>query len=292
MTMELVIQGRKVKTDDIQLIHRLLKRNPSWHRTRLSIELCKIWDWRTADGRYKDMASRSLLLKLEKLGHITLPPRVTLAYNSLRNKLIKYVYHETTPIHRNLADITPIKIEPVGNSEGGRLFKYLLSLYHYIGYTGTVGENIKYLVFARDNKPLACLLFGSAAWRIEPRDSFIGWNTDTQKGNLYKITNNMRFLILPWVKVPYLASHILSKVSSRIRTDWINKYGHPVYLLESFVEQKRFFGTCYKAANWMYVGQTKGRTRNDRYSTIRVPIKDVYLYPLTKDFRERLINGS
>jgi hypothetical protein len=136
--------------------------------------------------------------------------------------------------------------------------------------------------------PLACLLFGSAAWKTRPRDSFIDWTSATRKRNLHFITNNMRFLILPWVKVPHLASHILGRIAKRISSDWVEKYGHPIYLLETFVERDRFRGTSYRAANWMCVGHTRGRTRNDRDNSIRVPVKDIYLYPLCRDFRRYL----
>ena len=147
---------------------------------------------------------------------------------------------------------------------------------------------MKYLILDQDARPLACLLFGSAAIKTLPRDQFIGWDQDTRKANLHLITNNMRFLILPWVKVPHLASHILGKVTRRISSDWQRRYAHPIYLLETFVEKKRFQGTCYRAANWICVGESKGRSRNDRYSTLKVPIKDIYLYPLSKRFRELL----
>jgi len=141
-------------------------------------------------------------------------------------------------------------------------------------------------------KSTACLLFGSAAWKIAPRDDFIGWDADTRKANLNLLTNNMRFLILPWVRVPHLASYILGNIARRISSDWLLKYGHPIYLLETFVEQGRFQGTCYQAANWICTGQTRGRSRNDRYATLKVPIKDIYLYPLIKRFREALIHEA
>ncbi|UJS21710.1 MAG: DUF4338 domain-containing protein [Candidatus Brocadia sp.] len=164
----------------------------------------------------------------------------------------------------------------------------MLALYHYLGSSRMAGENMKYIVFDRNANPLACILFGSPAWKVAPRDSFIGWDILARKHSLHLITNNPCFLILPWVRVPHLASHILGLIARRIRNDFVHKYGHPVYLLETFVERERFQGTCYKAANWQLVGQTKGRTRNDRYNTIRVPTKDIYLYPLIPNFREAL----
>ena len=288
----MTIQGRLVTPDDIQLIRRLMKENPDWHRTRLSKELCIIWNWRASNDQYKDMACRSLLLKLEKLGHITLPPRINQVNNPLRNRSIQYVLHQKLPIQAKLKALAPIQIEPVQNQKQEALFKTLIALYHYLGYCGTVGENMKYIVSDHEANPLACLLFGSAAWKIAPRDAFIGWDAKTRKRNLHLISNNMRFLILPWVQVPNLASHILGRIARRISTDWINKYGHPLYLLETFVDRDRFRGICYRAANWIYVGPTKGRTRNDCYNNIRVPIKEVYLYPITKNFREGLQDES
>lgn len=147
---------------------------------------------------------------------------------------------------------------------------------------------MKYMIFDKEGMPLSCLLFGSAAWKIAARDEFIGWNADTRKTNLNLLTNNMRFLILPWVKVPHLASHILGRVARRIRKDWMDRYSHSIYMLETFVERERFRGICYQAANWIYVGQTKGYSRSDRYTTLKVPIKDIYLLPLVKKFREAL----
>ena len=225
------------------------------------------------------MACRTLLLKLEQHGYITLPRRRSPGRGS-RKVSIPYVPHNTAPIAGVLSDLEPVDIQLVYDTGILHLFQCLLSAYHYLGFGSTVGENMKYMVFDRGYNPLACLLFGSAAWKCAPRDDFIGWDVRIRKDNLKFLTNNMRFLILPWVRVPHLAR--------RISSDWIEKYGHPLYLLETFVERQRFRGICYQAANWIYVGQTKGRSRNDRYATLKVPVKDIYLYPLTKRFREAL----
>jgi hypothetical protein len=172
------------------------------------------------------------------------------------------------------------------------LFRTFLSKYHYLGYSGSVGENLKYLVFDRQGRPLACLLFGSAAWKTAPRDRYIGWDDLARRRNLALVTNNMRFLIMPWVKVAHLASYVLGYVSRRICSDWEERYGHPVHLLETFVDTELFRGTCYRAANWIYVGQTKGRTRNDRNTRIRMPLKDMYLYPLDRHAFKMLRGGQ
>jgi len=164
--------------------------------------------------------------------------------------------------------------------------------HHYLGFSRTVGENLKYLISDRTGRHLACLLFGSAAWKTLPRDSFIGWSDAVRQKNVNLLTNNTRFLIMPWVHVPHLASHILGLVMRRLCDDWRAKYAHPIHLVETFVEHDRFRGTCYRAANWIFVGQTKGRSRQDRYSTLKVPIKDIFLYPLTLNYRKELCNGN
>jgi len=287
MNKTMIIQGRRIAPKDIELIKKLINTNPSWGRTRLSKELCILWNLKSANGNLKDMACRSLLLKLEKQKLIKLPARKSGTNNAKRNSSIRLVLHSTLPVQASLKDLSPIQIRLVEGSELD-IFKCFLSAYHYLGFSGTVGENLKYMVYDSSGRPLACLLFGSAAWACGPRDDFIGWNRDQRSKNLSLTTNNTRFLILPWVSVKYLASHILSKVCQRIKDDWTAKYGHPLYLLETFIERDRFAGTCYKASNWTRVGMTKGRSRNDRYNTMKVPIKDIYLYPLVKRFRKVL----
>jgi hypothetical protein len=173
-------------------------------------------------------------------------------------------------------------------SDDARMFDGLLAHEHYLGHRTTVGENIRYLVRDRQGRTVACVLFGSAAWKCADRDAFLGWDRTAREHNLQHITNNTRFLIPSWVQVPHLASHVLGLIARRIRSDWQVKYGHPVYALETFVDRSRFKGTCYRAANWMRLGATQGRTRNDRAHSIKAPIKDVYVYPLSKHFRQEL----
>jgi hypothetical protein len=280
------VQGWEITRDDIELVRWLIEANPSRNRTQLSKELCLLWNWRTANGQIKDMACRSLLRKLEQRGHITLPRPRTPGRGSHKVS-IPYVPHNTDSIACALSDIEPVQIQLVEDAGLVGLFQCLLARYHYLGFRSTVGENIKYIVFDREQNPLACLLFGSAAWKCAPRDDFIGWDAEIRKANLKFLTNNTRFLILPWVRVPHLASHILGRVARRISSDWMERYGHPIYLLETFVERDCFQGICYQAANWIHVGQTKGRSRNG-HPGLKVPIKDIYLYPLTKRFRDSL----
>jgi hypothetical protein len=200
--------------------------------------------------------------------------------------------HDTTEIAADIKDILPVRVETaLGRTFQNEEFKSLISQYHYLSFDTTVGENLKYLVYSRQDQLLACLLFGSAAWSCAPRDRFIGWTAASRRNNLIYTTNNTRFLILPWVKVPHLASHILGLIVRRISSDWQGKYSHRLYLLETFVEKERFKGTCYKAANWIQVGETAGRSRNDRYKTLQLPIKEIYLYPLDRHFREVLADA-
>ena len=276
-------QVTKITEDNIQAAEKLLADNPSWSRRRLSRELCQLWNWYSPVGQMKDMACRDLLLKLERQGRIILPRKAAGDKRGGHRTSIIKVPHSTAGITGNLKDLLPLQVEVIETKHPSwNLFKCLLSRYHYLGFNGTVGENMKYLIFDNNRRPLACLLFGSAAWSCAARDDYIGWGQDTRINHLRLITNNTRFLILPWVRVPHLASHILSLIIRRIQGDWQNKYGHDLFLLETFVEVDRFRGTCYKAANWRYAGLTKGRSRNDRYTRMKVPVKAVYLYPLVK----------
>ncbi len=288
-----IIQGREITPDDIVIIKHLLSSNPTWNRSRLSRELCELWSWYRPDGQLKDMACRTLLLKLERMDCITLPPRQRPSNNQHRARPKVIVSHKTEEIHDSLNDLRPLQIEQVSpRNTDYALFNGLLSQYHYLGHRTTVGENMKYFVQDRQGRPLACVLFGSAAWKTAPRDTFIGWSPRVRERNLIQITNNTRFLILPWVNVKNLASHILAQISRRITSDWLTKYSHPIYLMETFVDRSRFRGTCYRAANWIYTGQTKGRTRNDQNRTIQAAIKDVYVYPLSKRFDWELCNDN
>ncbi len=280
----------QIKATEIEVIKKLIAENPTWGRKRLSIELCQIWGWLHPDGHPKEISCRDLLRRLDAKGLIGLPPRLTKAFlKPGRPHRIQFMLHDTTQIAADIKDILPIRLEIVPERTFQiQEFKSLIDQYHYLGFDRNVGENLKYMVYSWQGKLLACLLFGSAAWSCAPRDQFIGWNTVSRRNHLIYTTNNTRFLILPWVKVPHLASHILGLIVRRIAADWQSKYSHPLYLLETFVEKERFKGTCYKAANWIHVGETTGRSRNDRYSNLQVPIKEIYLYPLHRHFREVL----
>ena len=211
-------QATAVNHIHVQHIRDLLSANPQWHRTHLSVELCKLWGWQSPAGQYKDMACRSLLLKLERAGAIVLPPRQGKHTFTSRSSYTS-VPHQKEGISDHLKALVPLQIIVLDQgTEDYKLFNCLLSQYHYLSYRGAVGENLKYLIRDVHDRPLACLLFGSAAWKTAPRDIFIGWTQKYREGNLRHLTNNMRFLILPWVRVPHLASHILSLIASRIET--------------------------------------------------------------------------
>lgn len=292
-----IIQGRAIGAIEIDLIRRLIAENPSWNRSRVSRELCLRWDWRTPTGQLKDMAARSLLRKLAAMGEIALPRKVKPGGGevwgrspSFQDAQLSFFDEFDAPdlIADPLSSLVPLNIVVVQEPKALSLFKSLLQEYHYLGFSRSVGQNLKYLVHDQRGRVLACLLFGSSAWRCADRDRFIGWSDTVRAQRLNWTTNNTRFLILPWVRVPHLASHVLGRIMRRIRDDWHAKYAQPLVLVETFVDEARFSGTCYKASNWIRVGETRGRSRNDRYYTLHVPKKAVYVYPLVQNFREVL----
>ena len=286
------IQGRRC-APDLSLIQRLLAEHPDWGRSRLSVALCEQWNWRGANGQLKDMACRSLLLRLERAGAIRLPPRQRKSPNGYRNRTAPWVPHGSEPLVAALTDLRPLQITCVESaSDQARLFRCLLSTYHYLGLRNTVGETMKYLVHSRDGQPLACLLFGAAAWTCRARDAWIGWDVSARERKLAYVANNTRFLVLPWVRVPHLASHLLSRIARRIQADWRAKYAHSLHCLETFVDTSRYRGLCYQAANWQRVGESTGRSRDDRQHRLRVPSKAVYLYPLSRRFRAHLCHDA
>ena len=281
----IIVQGRELNQIDIQEVRDLIASRPKGTRWTLSRELCDRWNWRTLTGQLKDMACRTLLKKLDERGLITLPPKGQMPTKGTQ----AIIEVPTEAIRGSLGELTPLRVALVtARSQDARLLHQLLSYYHYLGFRTNVGETIGYLVRDRHDRVAACAVFGAAAWKTAPRDGFIGWDAELRAKRLSGIANNNRYLILPWVEAPHLASHILGLLARRIRVDWIEKYGHPVALLETFVDRSRFRGTCYRAANWRCVGQTQGRSRQDRYANMSVPIKDIYLYPLTPKFREEL----
>jgi len=291
MEYPLKIQGRTLCETEVKWIRQQLEAHPEWHRSRLSREICVTWRWEDEQGRLKDMACRTMLLKLEEAGAIRLPAPQKRNGNGVRYKRFEPVLHGTEAVACELSGLRPLQVEVVkAKGPNEALWITLVRQYHYLGYGGTVGENLRYLVSDREGRPVACLLFGAAAWKAQGRDGYIGWPASVRERNLQKITNNTRFLILPWVRVAHLASHVLGLVARRIGRDWEERYGHGICLLETFVERERYRGSCYRAANWEWVGSTQGRSRQDREHRMEVGVKEHYVYPLRADFRRQL-NG-
>lgn len=284
-------QGRSVKDAELGWIRCLIESNPEWSLHRVTKEICSAWDWKTDAGVLKTFAARSFLLKLQDRGLLRLPAiqinkrRVKKPFPSTEDLALP----SPPAIQCRLKDIQPLEINLVSpGSDQDTLFLAHLVSHHYLGLRSIVGENQRYLIHDSSGTPIACLLFGSSAWKSTARDQCIGWSPAQREANLNLTTNNCRFLIFPWVNVPHLASHILARVMKRLNHDWQERYGHPIHLVETFVDRSRFAGTCYRAANWMLAGQTQGRTRQDRHHQIQAPIKDIYLYGLTRAWRKHL----
>lgn len=278
----------EITEERIEQIRRLIVENPEWNRTRISKHICRLWGWQNPNGGLKDISCRDMLRELDKAGRITLPAAQKPSRSQGTPDIVRHFNHDTTPIDAKLSQLRPLKIIKVDSGKELALFKSYIDQYHYLGYDRTIGENMKYMVYSRDEKPLSCLMFGSAAWSCRERDHFIGWDKDQRKQGLSLMTNNQRFLIFEWVKVKHLASHILSLIGRRIAKDWQTKYGHPVCCLETFVEKSRFRGVCYRAANWICVGSTTGRGRDGGHHNAILPVKDIYIYPLESDYRFKL----
>ena len=287
MDWPLKIQGRILTESQVTEIQLLLKDHSDWNRSQLSRELCKIWNWRRPDGQIKDMACRELLRKLEIRSLITLPPRQRPGPG--RPPEIGPVKVDKSIVLGNLSELQPVTIVNARRSiEHEKMFNFLMKQYHYLSYARPVGQNMKYLILGADERALGCLLFGAAAWKSADRDRWIGWSADVREANLGLICNNTRFLILPWVNVFNLASYALGAVLRRLSGDWQRRYGTQIALVETFVDTTRYFGTCYKAANWKKIGRTKGRSRQDRYTKLKVPVKDIWAFPLHRNFRQML----
>ena len=285
------LQGRTLTGDDLTELRALRARHPDWHRTALSLHLCQLWNWRNGRGRLKDMAARTLLLKLEARGLIDLPPSQSCigrpgAQAPQRSGPLLAL--SPPPIQGSLQSLQPIRLEVADSPRLRQLVRQFLRQFHYRGFHGPVGENVQYLAQDRQGRDLAVMVFGAAAWKVADRDQFIGWPLEQRTEQLGGIANQQRFLILPWVRVSQLASHLLVLAARRLANDWLQAYGHRVWLLESFVEQGRFTGSAYQAAGWLRLGQTTGRTRQDRQRTLQAPIKSVWVRPLHPQFRKLL----
>ena len=285
-----VYRGRPITQADIDLIRSLIIAHPGEGRCALARRICRIWNWTQPNGILKDIICRGLLLQLESAGHLVLPPRQRSAEVTIRKrKRPDPVLIDTRPLGVPLREIAPaIRFhQQVRRTPYEQYFNSLIEQYHYLGYSQPVGEHLKYLIFAGE-RPIGCFVFSSAAFAMTVRDSFIGWSAEQRSRNRHLLAYNSRFLILPWVRIKFLASHLLAGCARRFSHDWQQLYQHPIHWLETFVDTERFAGTCYKAANWIYLGQTKGRGKYNKTHKQLTSIKAIYGLPLDSAFRNKL----
>jgi len=288
MDIRLSYRGREIADTDIAFIRQLIAADPAVSRRALSRQLCQAWNWVQPNGALRDMVCRGLLLALHRAGHLELPaPRYRLSTPWIRHGGSVPVDLDRTPLHGPLEKIRPLEFRQVRRTSDEPLFNSLIKQYHYLGYTQPVGEHLKYLVYSGE-RPIACLAWSSAPRHLGCRDRFIGWSAEARRRNIRFIAYNTRYLILPWVEVPHLASHILGRMVGVLVRDWQRMYSHPLWFLETFVDPQRYRGTCYLAANWVVLGRTTGRGKNDQTGKPNRPIKEMLGYPLRRDFRERL----
>jgi hypothetical protein len=281
------IRSRTIDPDELETIRRIVAQNLAKGRSVISRLLCEHWNWRQQNGLLKERACRVLLLELERRGEIQLPPRMKESFRFPRKAPSNVVSYDTSEIKGTISDFGSLTIQMVRRSPDEALWDHLVDKYHYLGRPWIVGSYLKYIACI-DGRPVACLGWGSAAWKVACRDRMIGWGAATREGNLHKVVNNVRFLVLPWVRIEHLASKVLGANIKALRSDWQNFYNSQIVLLETFVDTERFAGTCYRAANWKCIGRTKGRGKYDRFSRTLSSIKAVLIYPLTRHFREVL----
>lgn len=317
MDLEVRYRGKVATSQDVEFINRLILENPDDSRRALSQKICRAWNWVQPNGALRDMVCRGFMLRLESAGYIKLPPARCKSNNTgTGRKRPPKVATDKTPVITALSKLKPLDIRQVRRTPSERLFNSLIDEHHYLGYCHPVGEQLKYVIFTGET-PVACLAWSSAPRHIGCRDrftpleitettavmhcafnnrplsltGFIGWPADIRRKNIHLVAYNSRFLILPWVRIPCLASHILGLMARVIQSDWNRAYNHPVYFLETFVDTERFKGTCYYAANWIYLGDTTGRGKDDQTNKPNRSIKAVLGYPLSRNFRELLQNG-
>ena len=285
---ELKYRGRVVTAEDILYIRELIAAHPRASRRRLSEKLCEAWQWKQANGALRDMVCRGLLLMLDRAGEIELPAVKFVPHNPFVERARPEPRPvDATPILGALAELRPVEIEQVRRTDHERLFNSLMEQHHYLAYEQPVGEHLKFLVWAQ-GRPIACMAWSSAPRHLGSRDRYIGWSAEARRRNIRFLAYNTRYLILPWVHVPHLASHILGRMANQLSPEWERMYDHPVYFAETFIDPTRFRGTCYRAANWKFLGLTTGRGKNDHTYKPNRPIKEVLGLPLTPRFRELL----
>jgi len=281
--------GRLFTSKEIDRIRQLITSDRKLNRAQLSRIVCDEFNWLRPDGRSKEMSCRVAMLRMERDGLITLPPPQKGNGNGKTRPRLTSVSEPQEAISTPAGALGKLLFRPVNTTDDSKLWNELIERYHYLGYKPLPGAQIRYLVFGKSHL-LAALGFGAAAWTVAPRDRLIGWTTQQRQSNLHLVVNNARFLILPWVTSHNLASRILAGIARQLPHDWQERYSYKPVLFETFVEQKRFRGTCYRAANWIHVGQTQGRGKLDRQYRYLLPVKDIFLYPLDKHFRQTLHN--
>lgn len=288
MDVVFTYRGRRVTASDLGQVRALIAAHPQASRRALSQHLCAAWQWVQPNGRPRDMVCRGLMLGLHRDGLIELPALHRTPPNPLvHRRRPTTVAIDRTPIRARLSELGALDFVQVRRSAAEPLFNALIEAHHYLGYTQPVGEHLKYLVCAGE-RPLALFAWGSAPRHLDPRDRFIGWSAQARRHNIRFVAYNTRFLVLPWVAVDHLASHLLARMTRRLSADWQALYGHPVYFAETFVDPERFRGTCYRAANWVHLGSTTGRGKEDQTHRANRSLKQVFGYPLGARFRERL----
>jgi hypothetical protein len=281
-------RGRVITAQELEFIREFIRQHPGLSRRRLSAQLCEAWQWKQANGALSDMVCRGLLLMLQRAGEIELPPVRQISPNPFVRRVPPApVLIDQTPLTGALGEIKPIAIEQVRRTAHEPLFNGLIEHHHYLGYEQPVGEHLKYLVWAQ-RRPIACLAWSSAPRHLGSRDRYIGWSATARRRNIRLVAYNTRFLILPWIRVLHLASHILGQVTNSLSHDWEQLYGHPIYFAETFIDPARFRGTCYRAANWRFLGMTTGRGKASTSKRPNRSFKEVLGYPLTPRFRELL----
>lgn len=288
-------RGRVVSRSDIAFIRQLIESHPQASRRRLSVLLCQAWKWTQPNGQFKDMVCRSLMLLLHRQGHITLPAKVKSPRNNVAARGSRptqlTLSLEHSPLAMSLKELGPLELAQVRRTAREGLFAQLIQAHHYLGYTQPIGEHLKYLVYAQ-GQPVAAMAWASSTPKVAHRDRFVGWTREQCERGIHLVAYNTRFLVLPWIRVPCLASHLLGAMARRISQDWQALYGHPLYLLETFVDPQRFAGTSYQAANWIDLGLTTGRGKNASTKQITRSRKRHLVYPLRNDWRQKLLQGA
>jgi hypothetical protein len=288
MAVERKYRGRVITAEDVAFLRQFLADHSGLSRRKLSAKVCEAWQWKQANGALCDMVCRGLLLMLHRAGEIQLPEVRFVAHNPfVKRERPQPMLIDTTPVIAPLKELRPVEVQQVRRTGDEPLFNSLIEHHHYLGYEQPVGEHLKYLIWAQ-GRPIACMAWSSAPRHLGSRDSYIGWSMEARKRNIRFIAYNTRFLILPWIQVSHLASHILSRVTTTLSHDWERMYGHPIWFTETFIDPERFRGTCYRAANWVLLGRTTGRGKDDLTHRQNRSIKEVFGLPLSRKFRELL----